>query len=537
MSRTRLGWLLSDDDFWLTSAKSPSRGGLQNHETSAGSCARYPTYLDGPYHRSVPSTVTRATQTRTTFDKIVLVSLDTCRADLFPSNPVNLWRSDFGLESLRLDLGFLDEVADEAAFFANCIAAAPYTSASHATVLTGRFPLHHGVFEFFNRALRSWTLFHSAHRVGYRTILKTDFPVILGPALGFTREVDDFIVEDDDAYLDALSAVDQSLSLLHFGSLHLPYGFHTLRYGGQAYESKVTELEASIGPSGDRQADRLSETFRDERDSDLLLRYKHVVQKLYLQGNYTTLMRLYLEGAEFFVHTRLSQVWERLSRALAGSRHLIVVFGDHGEHYDGETYGHYNSVHEGVARVPLLFLGTGVAPGMHTTRVRTADVMPTLLTFLGEDRGRRTFDGSSLASTILFGEPYEERDALCQAYVAEIDALEQAQERVRSGRTKTSRVPHLLVAEAAYSGDYKLTRRPATIGEFEGRPQRAAGPTTLERISASGRFEGARDPAAARHLAARLDEYNQARDRWSRREETVSTPEIAAHLRDMGYRI
>src|SRR5205823_13982363 len=57
-------------------------------------------------------------------------------------------------------------------YFPHTITAAPYTSAAHGSFLTGKWPLRHGVFELFNRKLRSATLFDHARRLGYRTALK-----------------------------------------------------------------------------------------------------------------------------------------------------------------------------------------------------------------------------------------------------------------------------------------------------------------------------------------------------------------------------
>ncbi|HEX8336623.1 MAG TPA: sulfatase-like hydrolase/transferase, partial [Pyrinomonadaceae bacterium] len=220
------------------------------------------------------------------YDHIILISVDTLRADGIAANPLRLWPEEYGL-SYELRTPVLDELVGQGAFFANTITAAPYTSASHASLLTGCWPPRHGAREFFGSRLAARTLFNGAKGRGYHTVLKTDFPVMLGAPLGFVSDVDRYLVEDDDAYVAALAGARRSCSLLHFGSVHIPYGFHNTRFGGRDYLEKVEALEAEVGQGGrDAPADVLSETFRTAEDLDLLLRYKQAVVALYAARRY-----------------------------------------------------------------------------------------------------------------------------------------------------------------------------------------------------------------------------------------------------------
>ena len=310
-------------------------------------------------------------------DHIVLISIDTLRSDCINSNPLKLWpRKYYGLKAP--DTAVLDELVDQGAFFANCVSAAPYTSASHATIVSGKWPLRHGVYEFYNRKLASETIFTRGQREGYTTIMKSDFPLILGPTLGFDRGVDTFIVEDDTAFLEAICSAKKSVCMVHFGGIHVPYGFHNLHYGGEHYRLKLSLLEADVGRPEDLPEDQLLETHRNGEDAELLLRYKRVIQRLWHAGRTTDIFGLYLEGVEHFLITRFEPFIRRLLNRLKGTRWLIVLFGDHGEEYDADSFGHFNSVAEGVLRVPLLFLGSDVANGIYLDRVCTADILPTI---------------------------------------------------------------------------------------------------------------------------------------------------------------
>ncbi len=397
------------------------------------------------------------------YDHIVLASIDTLRSDAVAANPLKLWPDKYpGLAAPRTDI--LDELVAQGCFFANCVSAAPYTSASHATIFTGNWPRRHGVYEFYNRKLRGETVFSQARRAGYATIMKSDFPFILGPTLGFDHDIDTFIVEDDDAYLAAIGAVDRSVSLVHFGGVHVPYGFHTLRYGGDAYRRKLDALEADVGKPTDLPRDQLLETPRSTEDAEMLLRYKRVIQELWKADRARDIFALYLEGVEHFLTTRFDRFIRRLLGRLDGTNWLLVLFGDHGEEYDSESYGHFNSVAEGVLRVPLLFLGPEVKPGLHRQRMSTADILPTILDLQRTPpRAGLASDGVSRASTVTDGADYRSHPAFAQAYVADTARFVRFQQQAVNGGKKGA-LPHLLFKETIWDGDHKLTR---TLAQFE----------------------------------------------------------------------
>ena len=456
----------------------------------------------------------------TIYDHLVLVSLDTLRSDAISASPSKLWPLKYpNLRAPRTRI--LDEFATKAAFFPNCVSVAPYTSTSHATIITGQWPLHHGVREFFNRRLRSNTLFRAAQRSGRRTLLKTDFPLILGPTLGFDDAVDDFIIEDDAAFLAALRRSQRSVSLVHFAGIHIPYGFHNLRYGGRAYRAKVEAFENEFGPAADLPKDQLVETYRDKEDLFYLLRYKRIIQELWQSGQAARIFGLYLEGIEHFLATRFEPFITRLYECLVDTRWLMVVFGDHGEEYDSESFGHFNSVAEGVLRVPLMFLGSDVLPGTYRKRVRTLDILATLSELMPDLHiGRASLDGESLVRSVREGdEPTGNRTSFAQAYVADTAAFIRFQQRLVARGEKRGVLPHVLFKEAVYEGDFKLTRQHYDYGSYLGSPQPIPTITRLERFDKEGVPETTASPSVSATMESLLDKYGalwQARRRASR---------------------
>jgi arylsulfatase A-like enzyme len=466
------------------------------------------------------------------YDHIILISIDTLRADGIAANPLQLWPHEYDL-SHTLRTPVLDELVGQGAFFANTITAAPYTSASHASLLTGLWPPHHGAREFFGSKLSAPTLFTGAKQRGYRTILKTDFPVMLGAPLGFVTDVDQFIIEDDDSFINALSEADRSCSLLHFGSVHIPYGFHNMRFGGSDYLDKVEALEAEIGQGGPAaSADLLSETYRTDEDLDLLLRYKRAIVALYADRRYDRLFTLYLEGIERFCRTRLGPVLDRLREATADKRTLLVLFGDHGEAYNDETYGHFNSVDEGVLRVPLLFWGDDIEPGLFTSRVRTIDLVPTLYDLLGWDALGAGLDGTSLSGAVRGGSLTEPRCAHSQAFVARADQAFRAQRQFYAG-DDIEQVQHALYKEAVYEGDYKLTRRHFVVGSENREPVPCTPEVQLSRFDDELRLHETRDDGATQNLLKLMNDYGGLGAGAA--QSSAIPAELRRHLQNHGY--
>lgn len=466
-------------------------------------------------------------------DHVVLISVDTLRADGIASNPLQLWPQRYRVDT-SLPSTVLDDLAASGTFFAHAISSAPYTSASHASILTGCWPPNHGAREFLGDPITTSTIFTDARRLGYSTIIKTDFPVMIGAHLGLDRDVEAYIVEDDDEYLRTLARTGRSCSLLHFGGVHIPYGFHNLRYGGDAYRSTVAALEREVADLDvDAPRDELSETFRTGEDVELLVRYKRAIMTLYASGAYDRLFELYLDGIAFFAEHRLRRVIEALQRRLEGTRHLIVLFGDHGEEYDETNYGHYNSVTDGALRVPLVFTGTDVPSAVVTERVRTIDIVPTVRELAGWNTPSRAADGQSLHPVILDRAPMRHRRAFAQAFVARATQARRAQRSVLDVGRVDGRVEHVLYREAVYDGEHKLVRTNCVPGT-ENRVPVPLDPPQLELRRQRGTAdESVDDPVELDRLRRLLDDYC-AIDAGPAATRDLPEP-LRRHLEDNGY--
>lgn len=333
---------------------------------------------------------------------IVLVSIDTLRADCINASPRARGYLNHHKTKISLKTDSLDKILRSGLYFNNCVSAAPYTSASHAAYFTGIWPLRNGIYEFFNRKLIQPTIFEYAKDQGYKTIFQTDFPVILGHALGFTKGIDRYFIENEGSAFKALvkNSRNNTLSFFHFGSVHYPYGFHTIKFGGKDYLNKVYSLEKKYHISSkeiQKLGDVLTETFRDKKDTKLLLRYKYIIfEKLYKRGMYNDLFSLYLEGINYFLEHRFKKFISDVKNFVDKNNAILFIFSDHGEEWDVHSEGHHNTLSENVLRVPLIVYGKQISPRIEESLVRTIDLAPTIIDLLPHQVEKNNMDGLKL---------------------------------------------------------------------------------------------------------------------------------------------
>jgi hypothetical protein len=469
------------------------------------------------------------------YDHVILISLDTLRSDLLAATPQKLWPQQHPT-CTGPSVGALNDLVGQGAFFPNCISAAPYTSASHATYFTGKWPVRHGVFEVFNRRLTNRTIFSVARRLSYKTILKVDFPIVLGPLLGFDRDVDEYFIEDDDAVMNSIRDCNRTFSLIHFAGLHTPYGFHNTRLAGPDYRQAVDRLEREITEPLPEPADQLTATYLSSEDMCLLRRYNRVIEHHYRYGRYDQLFQLYLDGADYFFRKRFTPFLERLLDMLRNRKFLIAIFGDHGEEYDEASFGHFNSVADGVLRVPVLFYGPEVLSGQYDVRVRTVDFAPTLLDLIGApERGRPKFDGQSLADTVRKRATYPSRTAFAQAYVSDIKEYVAFQRRMLQQGKKVGRLRHVCYREVVHDGAFKLMRQNYKYRLHCSQLEPCPPEIDMFRLTSEKEWQSFRNTDMRSKLLALLDVYNAMRCGGGK---DISMPQdIRRQLLAMGYRV
>ncbi len=271
---------------------------------------------------------------------VVLVSIDTCRAD-------HLSCYGYGEPTTP----HIDAVARDGVRFKNTIAPVPMTLASHSTMLTGTNPPHHGVHDNFDFRLGP------SNRT-LAEILKEQ---------GFTTAafVSTFV-------LDAQFGLDQ--------------GFDT-------YDDEVDASAA--GAHGDERkaqdTTKAALAWLDQHTRDPFFLFLHYYDPHLDYEPPEPFRSKFAEpyaGEIAYADHALGQVMDRLKALGLYESTLIVITSDHGEmlgEHGERTHTYY--IYQSAVRVPLIFkLPAGVemrGPDVKPQLVGTVDIVPTVCGLLG----------------------------------------------------------------------------------------------------------------------------------------------------------
>lgn len=320
---------------------------------------------------------------------VLLISVDTLRAD-------RLGCYGYG----RPTSPRIDGLAAEGVRFHQAISQAPWTTPSHASLLTSRYPSSHrmsqGWSKFSHRAYRvlaedAITLAEVLQAQGYRTLALTG-GVTLAGNLGFAQGFDAYR-EDSYGLMDKVRPtlatwLEESRDLpffifLHTFEVHAPYT-HTEMTEGVLTEAQRDALHRGMGRPGLFESNGFGALLRE-----LGLFHMKVTSALY-------------DGDIRFTDAFLGILLEDLRRLGLEDRTLVVLTSDHGEEFGDHDRtrfydAHCQTVYEELIRVPLVLRLPGTIPAGRTvdTPVELVDVAPTILDILGV-RTPPAMEGKSL---------------------------------------------------------------------------------------------------------------------------------------------
>ncbi len=269
---------------------------------------------------------------------ILLVTLDTVRAD------------HIGCYGARgASTPTLDGLAARGVRFATAVAHAPLTAPSHASILTSRTPLGHGVRDNGAYVLPEGvpTVAEDLKRAGYRTAaFVSGFP--LTRRFGLDRGFDTY---DD----------------------HLPRGTDPRR---TAY------VERSADRTTDAALQWLDSTPAGSDPLFLWVHYFDAHAPYEPPAEFLSRVGSAYAGEISFVDAQLARL---LARIEGRGPTLVLVTADHGEslgEHGEDTHGIF--LYDSTLRVPFVVAGPGVPSGqVATTVARGIDVAPTLLDYAG----------------------------------------------------------------------------------------------------------------------------------------------------------
>jgi len=271
---------------------------------------------------------------------LVLITLDTTRAGRL---------RNYGNRNIQTPA--LDQLAAEGVLFTDAIATAPTTLPSHASILTGLYPVHHGARANgrFRLADAQETLAETLRAAGYSTAAFISAFVLdsrYGLAQGF------------DVYNDALRADGFNQSL-----------------GAVERRAELTTTRALTWLNG-----ATSPFFVWVHYFDPHANYAppQPYARQYRKNPY--------DGEIAYVDAQIGRLRDFLDDAGIIDRTLIVVVADHGEslaQHDELTHGYL--LYDVALRVPLIMRGgPALTAGRHISRrVSIVDIAPTTLSLLG----------------------------------------------------------------------------------------------------------------------------------------------------------
>jgi arylsulfatase A-like enzyme/predicted Zn-dependent protease len=282
---------------------------------------------------------------------VILVTFDTTRADHLGC---------YGYTSARTPT--VDRLAAEGVLFEDAHSSVPLTAPSHSTILTGKFPMAHGVRDngLFVLASEQHTLAEILKENGYRT----------GAAIGgFPLLAKYGLNQGFDFYDDRLSPkYDSPLA------------------GGPPKRDTFSFEERRAARVNEAVFDWLGTKTKKDEPFFLWVHYYDPHQPLNPPVPYDQLFAdSPYDGEIAYVDESLGTLLDRLKRDGVYDRSLIVLTADHGEGLNEHSeLTHSYLLYESTMHVPLVLRGPGVAPGRRVPgRVRLVDVAPTVLDALG----------------------------------------------------------------------------------------------------------------------------------------------------------
>jgi len=311
---------------------------------------------------------------------VILISLDTCRADLFGALT--------GEEPSRTPS--LDRFAADAVTFDHAFVQAPHTLPSHMSMMTSVYPDVHGVKPDRDPLSESFvTLPEILHGAGYRTVglVTSEW---LKPEFGFGRGFDVYErLPHERTYADrvnteALRQIERHrlpfFLFLHYYDLHSDFEHGRVGNKLPYYSSPAARERLGISADGQEFCDGEGQCntrylmAMDRERQPLSPARIHLIHDLYRAA----VPELDAEMGKFF---------DALKRQGLYDDALIVVTSDHGEEFREHGRFIHSQPYDETTHVPLFIkFPHSRKAGTRVSRVvETVDLMPTLLEALKLD--------------------------------------------------------------------------------------------------------------------------------------------------------
>jgi arylsulfatase A-like enzyme/cytochrome c-type biogenesis protein CcmH/NrfG len=345
---------------------------------------------------------------------VILITIDTLRADY-----LSCYRED-GVSpqtppETALQTPHLDKLAGEGVRFKRCIAQSPFTLPSHATILSGTYPLHHRV-----------------------------------------RDNGGFLVPDELEMVSELLQAKGYVTSAFIGAyvLHSKWG---INQGFDTYsDSFDVEYDRNTGIEIEKRAGEVLGDARQwllENKDDTFFTWIHLFDPHAPYEAPPPHEKGY-KGEVEYTDQQLGRFFDFLKETGLYDKSLIIVTADHGEglHQHGEaTHGLF--VYETTVWVPLIIRAPFTFPVNQIDKtVELVDVAPTILDALDVPIPQ-SYQGMSLLD-LMYGRPHKKPDmAYTEAYYSRLHFGWSELKAIYSGRWKYILAPEEELYDIEKDGD------------------------------------------------------------------------------------
>ncbi|MBN2385332.1 sulfatase [bacterium] len=290
------------------------------------------------------------------YPNLVLVSLDTLRAD------------HLGCYGYPVSISpWIDWLSRQGSLITQAITPYPSTAPAHISLMTGLFPMQHGVLKGKDRLSPEFpTLAEHLLKHNYQT-----FAVTGGGNVDAYHRIDKGFLSYDDGERSVLSlerkflpklkrmAASRFFGFYHTYEIHAPYPIHRpfIDYLSPHYTGPVT---------GEEFVSKIENISLDQTD------LKHMVA-------------LYDAGIHY-TDVHLHQFITTLIDCHLNDQTIVVIVADHGEHFaENGLYGHGNSLFSPLINVPIIIAGAGIVPAwaLFDLKINLLDLPHTLTSLIG----------------------------------------------------------------------------------------------------------------------------------------------------------
>lgn len=421
--------------------------------------------------------------------RVLLISIDDLRFDALSCESDTRFLARHGLEAMR-NTPHLDRLAESGTRFPVAIATAPYTPASHASMLTGLYPPAHGLRAFMTNPLAAHVtrLPEMLRGGGFHTIASLDVAPMF-QLLGLTQGFED-VVYLDDARVERLCAdagSDPLFLFCHLEDVHPPVR-ESLHPPTDDYNSDVVEemrqISTNLGLPWD-----LGDSPERRQIVGASNRLRRFLER---RGTVTSVeLPRYLAGVNKFDSGRFSRLWSMIGPYFDGNDSLVIITADHGQgtipasrmadRSIPQKFDHGEALLEEILRVPLIVIcgGIGTAGNLVTETVSLVDIAPTILDAAGLRPD--AMQGRSLVPA-LRGDPIGPSPAYAEVWYHDRPTLSKyLKDSLSEGRLSAAGYHTFLHERSVREGDLKLVVR--------GTDKQAAEPETTPEASVEEMFE------------------------------------------------